>query len=369
MRADSRYRIVDVLRSRGWVAALASIALLVGCTPPSSTNKVEVRVPVTVREVSTATVEDRVVVTGTLRAVETVQLRADTAGLLKIARDAAGRRLAEGSRVRAGQVIAEVQGEDVRLAARTEATLQAYEQAQRDFEQQQRLFDDGLISEADFLPAKTRLADTKLEWERSLLTEDRSRLITPIDGVLLRLARGDDDTPLADGHRVDPGVVLAQVIPDGGLIADVDLVGPDAVRVRPSLEARVRYFAWDDQLFDGQVLRLAPAVDPTTRTLRAEVAVANPERVLRPGMFVEVTIVTERRPDVAVVPREAVTERAGAKVVFLLNGQAVKKQEVSLGLGDDDIVEIRSGLQPGDRVVVRGIETLTDEQKVLVKGT
>ena len=83
----------------------------------------------------------------------------------------------------AGQVIAELTGEDVRLAARTASTLQRYETARRDYESRKNLYEDGLISESEFNQVESTLADAKVEWERSLLTEDRSRLVSPIAGV------------------------------------------------------------------------------------------------------------------------------------------------------------------------------------------
>lgn len=344
------------------------LALLVACSGAPPEQEIEFRVPVFVREVETGTVEDRVVATGSLRASETVELRADTGGTLHIARNDAGRRLAEGDRVVAGQTIAEITGEEVRLVARTAATLQRYEAAQRDYESKKRLFDEGLLSEEMFRTVATTLADAKMDWERSRLTEARSNLITPISGVILRLARDASNFPLADGQLVVQGFAVAQIAPTGDLIADVDLVGPDVARVRPGLEARVRHHAWDDQAFSGRVLRLAPSLDPVTRTLRAEVAVNNDDQLLRPGMFVEVTMVAERHEDVPVAPRESIAERGGRKVVFVVKGQRVSRREVVTGLGDDEIVEIKQGLEPGERIVVRGLETLTDGTRVRVSG-
>jgi multidrug efflux pump subunit AcrA (membrane-fusion protein) len=98
------------------------------------------------------------------------------------------------------------------------------------------------------------------------------------------------------------------------------------------------------------------------------VEVANPDGRLKPGMFVEVTLIAERREGVPVVPREAVTERGGRKVVFVVKGQRVEQRDVGLGLGDDEIVEIRDGVEVGERIVVRGLETLTDKTRVRVSG-
>jgi len=338
------------------------------CSQGDDAQEVEFRVPVTVRDVGTADVEDRVVVTGTLRASETVSLRTETSGVLQPARTDDGRRLAEGDRVQVGQVIAEVTGEDVRLASRIDATRQRYEAARRDHESQERLHAEGLLSELELRNTETALADAKIEWERSLLTEDRSRLVTPISGVILRLGRDEAGQPVGQGQLVSQGFEVARIAPIDRLIADVDLVGPDVARVRPGMNARVRYHAWDDRRFDGRVMRLAPTLDPTTRTLRAEVEMDNAEGLLRPGMFVEVTVVTERRQGVPVVPREALAERGGVKVVFVLDGQKVSQRDVVPGLGDDEVVEIREGLAPGDRVVVRGLETLTDGTRVRVTG-
>ena len=350
-------------------SVVLGLALIgVACAPAPDRQEVEFRVPVTVREVETGDVEDRVVATGTLRTPETISLRADTGGALQVARGSNGRRLAEGDRVEAGQLLAEITGEEVRIAVAADARSQRFEAARRDYDSKKKLYDQGLISAETLRPFETALADAQLEWERSRLTQDRSRLITPISGVVLRLARDEQNRPLADGQLIVQGAELAQVAPTSSLVADVDLIGQDLARVREHLKARVRHSAWGDTSFDGTVLRLAPSLDPMTRTLRAEVAVENPRGELRPGMFVEVTIIAERRSGVPVVPREAVTERGGRKVVFVLEGQKVSRRDVALGLGDDDVVEIRQGLEPGERVVVRGIETLQDDQRVRVSG-
>jgi RND family efflux transporter MFP subunit len=270
--------------------------------------------------------------------------------------------------VQAGQPVAEITGEDVKLASRIEATRQRHDAARRDWESQKRLHEEGLTSDLALRQAETALADAKIELERSQLTEDRSRLVTPISGVILRLGRDESGQPVGEGQLVSQAYEVARIAPLDSLIADVDLVGPDVARVEPGMTARVRHHAWDDRRFDGRVVRLAPALDPTTRTLRAEIATDNDDRLLRPGMFVEVTIVTDRREGVPIVPREAVTERGGTKVVFVLDGQKVVQRDVVPGLGDDDVVEIREGVTPGDRVVVRGLETLTDGTRVRVTG-
>lgn len=351
------------------LAILAVAMLWSGCAAPRDAEEVDYRVPVTVRDVATGTVEDLVEATGTLRAQEVVQLRTETAGMLYAGRSAGGARLAEGDVVRRGQVIATVRGEDVRLAARTEATESRLADAQRDYDAKNRLFDEGLISEREFRPAEAALADAKLNLERSRLTESRANLVAPISGHVLRLARDAQGRPFADGQLVPQAYEVAEIGTLATLVAEIDLVGPDLARVGAGMEARVRQMAWPDRTFSARVVRLAPTLDPQTRTLRAEVAVDNPEGLLRPGMFVEVALVTDRREGVPVVPRDAVTEREGTKVVFVLDGQKAVRRAVVLGYGDDREVEIREGLAPGEKLVIRGLETLTDGARVRVTNS
>jgi len=347
--------------------AVAAMLAVAGCMSDSGSDEVEFRVPVSAEDVEVASVEDRIVATGTLRSAEVVSLTADTAGVLEIGR-AGGRRLAEGDRVRAGQEIGRITGEEARLAARTEATRQRFEAAERDLQATRELFDKGLITETELEGAETAYEDARLEYDRSRHTERRTRLVTPIDGVILELPRDEVGRPLADGQLVAPGLVVARVAPTDRLVADVDVVGEDVATIEVGQPARVRHHAFAARTFDGTVARLAPSVDPVTRAMRAEIEVDNESGLLRPGMFVEVTVVVERREGVTVVPRDAVTERGGQRVVFVLRGQRVVQRPVELGLGDDDRVEVRRGLEPGERVVVRGLETLTDQTRVRVSG-
>jgi RND family efflux transporter MFP subunit len=131
---------------------------------------------------------------------------------------------------------------------------------------------------------------------------------------------------------------------------------------------RVRHYAFEGTTLPGTILRISPSVNPQTHTFRVEVEVHNGRGLLRPGMFVETAIIVERRTGVPVAPREAIAQRGGRSVVFVIDGQRAVQRPVSLGLGDDTRVEVRDGVSPGERIVVRGLETLTDGTRVRVVG-
>ncbi len=346
----------------------ASLLALAGCGGGGGGPTVEFRIPVEAAAVTTDTMEDIIVTTGTLRTRESIILSAETPGFLVLARDAQGARLVEGSVVEPGQTIARITGEDARLAARLEATRRHLEKADREMQRRQRLVEQKLIAEEDVLRAEALYEDALHDFEQSKRTVEKSVITTPIGGVVLKLARDANNLPVADGQLVAPGFEIARVAPTDQLIADIDLVGPELAKVRPGQTVRVRHYAFENITIEGRILRLSPTMDAQTHTFRAEVEIDNSAGVLRPGMFIEASIIAERRENVVVTPRQAVTQRGGRSVVFVIDGQRVVRRNVSLGLGNDDFVEVRDGVQAGERIVIHGLETLTDGTRIRVVG-
>ncbi|MEJ2420089.1 MAG: efflux RND transporter periplasmic adaptor subunit [Exilibacterium sp.] len=296
--------------------------------------------PVSVSEINVGTVEDLITTTGTIRATEVVSLSVQTEGILQISEADQGR-LQEGDAVKAGDMIAQITGEDVRLATRMQAAEKQLIAARSNLQATATLVEKNAASDAELKKAKVTYEEAKLEMERALQTDKNSHLISPIDGVILQLARDKNGQPLANGQRVALNETIAVVAAVDTLIADVNLVGRDISRVRVGQQARGYYIAWDNKVFDGKVLRLAPTVDRYTRTIKAEVALDNSEGLLKPGMFMQVTLVGERRDNVPVIPRQALTSRGGRDVVFILRGQRVQQAEVALGLGDADQMPVK----------------------------
>ncbi|MCZ6617973.1 MAG: efflux RND transporter periplasmic adaptor subunit [Gammaproteobacteria bacterium] len=355
------------MNSRLHTPALFLLFLTVaGCGGSTNTAQVEFRIPVEVDIVGTDDIEDRIITTGTLRTRESVILSVETPGFLILGHDDAGLRLVEGSSVTSGQLIAKVTGEDARLAARLDATKRHLESAKQEMERRQELFKRQLIAEENVWQARARYEDALHDFETSERVFERTHIVTPIAGIVLALARDENGRPVADGQKVNFGFEVARIAQIDSLIADIDLVGPELARVRPGQTVRIRHYAFENMTINGKILRLSPSMDPQTHTFRAEVEVDNSQRFLRPGMFVEAAIIAEQREDVAVVPRDSVTQRAGQSVVFVIDGQRAVRRAVSLGLSDDDQFEVIAGVLPGERVVVRGLETLTDGTRVRV---
>lgn len=346
-------------------ALLAPLALLLfcgGCRPQPEETSLEFRASVSAEAVRPGAVERLLTTTGTVRARREAAIVVETAGKLRILPNPrTGERFAVGDEVQRGQVIARVDPEELRTSSRTVARRKALEAAEAEYRRNLRMYEEGLISELQLAEFETRAANAQAEYDNALLQEGKGRIESPLAGVLTTVLTAADDA-YASG-----GTLVAEVMDFDEVYVDLDLGTGEALEVKPGQPVRIRSYS-SQASFEGRVERIAPAIDPTSRTFRVEVLAANPERSLRPGMFVRAEIVLERAEDVLFVPTDAVINRGGKWVVFVVEAQRAKLREIEPGLVSEDRVEVREGLNPGEKVVVTGQDTLQDGAPVLVRG-
>jgi RND family efflux transporter MFP subunit len=138
----------------------------------------------------------------------------------------------------------------------------------------------------------------------------------------------------------------------------------DAGRLKVGMPAQVVVQARSGESYRGELAAIAPEVDERNRHFRVEIRVPNPEAVLLSGMYATARIVTTSSNTGVVVPREAVTTRAGARVALVVQGDTVKAVPVTEGLNDGQRVQILTGLAVGDIVVADARRQLSDGVKV-----
>jgi membrane fusion protein, multidrug efflux system len=279
-----------------------------------------------------------------------------------------------GDVVKKGQLLALVRPSDLpdQLLAAKNALAQAVASkrlAQSNLERAQALAPRGLVSQQELQSATAAAAAAEAqggaaEAQLAVLAVrlGETRLDAPFDGVVL-------------ARRLDPGAVVG---PTSGAVVTVGRV--DTVRVfvavperKASLlevgqRASIHLDALDGQGVEGRVERLAPAYDSTTRTLDAEVHFANASGRLRPGMYGRAQVqvgLHEKRP---VVPVEAVQISDGRAFVFVVTADAVARRRIDLGEDLGSRLEIRAGLEPGEEIVVRGIDMLSNGSRIRRSG-
>jgi cobalt-zinc-cadmium efflux system membrane fusion protein len=164
------------------------------------------------------------------------------------------------------------------------------------------------------------------------------------------------------GRIASAGQVLVEVADLSTMWAQLEVPEADAALVRPGQAVRILFEGTRAEPRDAKISRVAAAVDPASRTVRARVELPNRDRVLKAGAFLRAQIRVVAEHEGLLVPREAVQRAESRTVVFVKRGDGVfEPVAVRTGEADGDLVEVVSGLQPGAEVVTTGAFLLKTE--------
>src|SRR5579884_2993390 len=187
-------------------------------------------------------------------------------------------------------------------------------------------------------------------------------ITSPIDGYVT-------------ARYMDPGAIATAGAPILNLVilraVWVTIPIPEEIsrNVYPGQKVRVTFDALPGRTFTGQIKEINPSADPTSRQFAARIVLQNPQGTIKPGMFARISMITHIVPNAIVVPREAIQQTANGPAVFVVNADnKVEQRPVTTGAQDPSIIQITSGVQPGDKVVTLSAIPLRSGQTVRIGG-
>ena len=175
---------------------------------------------------------------------------------------------------------------------------------------------------------------------------DKIEFTAPASGVVL-------EKKAVAGMRFMPGDAIYRIADLSTVWVIADVYEQALARVAPGQRAEVYIEAFPDKRFEAKVTYLYPTLNAPTRTTPVRLELANPEGILRPGMFAHVDLAVAGSEPRLAVPASAIIDRGEQQVVLVSEGEGrFLPKEVSLGIRGRDHVEILEGLDKGERVVV-----------------
>jgi len=342
------------------------------------------RPPMTV-EVTKATKGDitaELNVVGNLIGAQTVDVVPRTAGRL------VSMNVKLGDRVSRGQTLARIEDQEINEQVKqaeasfevAQATIRQREAdlkfAVVNLERSQNLFQRQLLPRQSLDDAEARQAasSAQLDLARAQLSQTQARLDE------LRIAKGNTNivSPVngfVSRRNMDVGAWASQQSPVASVvdISSVRLVAnvveKDLRLVNAGDPARVTVDAFPGETFSGRIARVAPVLDPATRTAEIEIEVPNTDFRLKPGMYARMGVTIESRRDTTLVPKVAVVDYEGTRGVFTMNADnKAKFQPLEIGIEDADRVEVRAGITGTDTVVTSGASALRNNDTLIVAG-
>ena len=228
-------------------------------------------------------------------------------------------------------------------------TKAAFENAEKTYKKMQYLYEQKAISELSFDETKAGYQIAKANFEAARELVD---ITSPINGTLVELDVKVGDIP-------PMGTLAARVARTDMLRVSFGVPANIVGRFSKGMTAPLKV-AGDDSTYTCTVTKVSDAADPQTRTFTVEATVPNPDRRLQAGTYAKANFILEQKQDVLAVPQSVLSSNEGIMSLFVVKADTAHARTVTTGVRNDVKVEITSGLNSGEEVVVEGQAFLSD---------
>lgn len=227
---------------------------------------------------------------------------------------------------------------------------------------------DAAESNVQTLTARKKYAEAFIEQQIAAIQAAEARLnytkiVAPISGYVGKRF-------LDEGALVSPSTPILQLVDISTVKTVIGVVERDYSKITTGLKASLSVDAYPNRVFDGTVTRIAPVLDPNTRTAETEIEFQNPDLRLKPGMFARVHILFGVRDNAILIPNKAIVKRDRLTGVFVPDEtrQTAKFIDLDLGLSNDQYTEVH-GLEPDQEIIIMGQHLLNDNDPIVFANT
>lgn len=207
--------------------------------------------------------------------------------------------------------------------------------------------------------ANAKVDQARVKTRRAAILENYKEITSPITGIV-------QERMVDPGVFVQPGMGILKIGNYSQVRLQANVAQQDAVNIQVGSPIKARISGKSADGLSGRVTSIFPKAGEETRTVTVEAIVDNPGERLRAGQFLEMSIVTDRKPGALSVPQTAVTQFNGKPAVWVMAGEFAQHREIATGMTSGDRVEVMSGLKPGDRIITSGQQRLVDNARVAV---
>lgn len=307
-------------------------------------------------DVDTARVQpmaDALRATGRIEAVQSIDLMPDEGGRITEIL------FREGQTVAAGTALIRI--DDAMLRAEAAQAEADRDLARQQLERVRRLHADNASSPADLERAEATARGADAAFDLLQLRIDRATVRAPFAGVVGQrlISMGDyvtTATPLLTLQTVDPQRVV------------LDVSERHAGELSPGQAVEFTVAAQPDRVFQAEVEFIDPVVQEANRMIVVKARAPNRDRLLKPGMFIDARLATEMRNNAVVVSEDAIQPLRTANVVWAVVDGKASRRVVELGARRPGVVEILSGVEAGEVVVVGGLERMAEGMPLMPRS-
>ena len=322
-----------------------------GETPSNGSGYVEPPRNIRVLTLERAELPEHLVLSGVLRPTRGADISAEEPGVIaQILRD-------KGAYVKRGEPILAL---DRRILEAEKKSAEANETLNKfNEERTEALFEENSVSGHEMLLVHTQAAQAGAQADIARLRYERAAFPSPFPGIV-------SERFVEIGELVAPGTRVARIIDPYRLELVGSITEREVAYVNKGASVEIALEGQGTQV-RGEVSWVGFEADPLTGKFPVEITVDNQDLELRPGLLGRARIEKQAHADVLAIPRDAILSTSDGPTVYVAEGERARRRKVSLGADQGSLVEVRSGLDPGDELIVRGHRDLADGTPVKIQ--
>jgi RND family efflux transporter MFP subunit len=344
-----------------FITFLIAVAIIASCKNEEKELNKDISVPVSVVDLKLQSIEKYIETTGTVNPDKEVSQKSEMSGNYMLATNpSTGRKYSLGDYVKQGDVIIRLEDKEYENNIKIKSLELQLEISKQVFEKQQSLYDKGGVTLSELKNAEINYINAKYAYEDATLRLAKMNIKAPFSGVIVDLPYYTPST------KVDANSLMFKLMDYSRLFMEINLAEKDLAYVKSGQKVKITNYALPEDTLEGSITQISPAIDADTRSFKAVINIANTELLMRPGMFAKGEIVVASADSTIVIPKNVVLSKQRGNTVFVVDKGLAQERVVVFGLENPEEVQIVSGLEKNERLVIKGFETLRNRSKVKV---
>lgn len=340
---------------------ILSISLFTACNDTDTELNKDIAVQVSVKEITTQSIEKFISTTGTVNPIKTVAIKAEIGGKYHLQiNPKTGKKYALGDYVKLGTEIIVLEDKEYENNIKIKSQELNLQISQQGFEKQQSLYKKGGVTLSDVKKAEIESINAKYSYEDALFRLAKLKIRAPFSGTITNLNYYTQNT------KVDAGSPLLEIMDYSKLHMEINLAEKNMTSVKKGQKVKIVNYTIPGDTLNAVLAQISPAINSETRSFKAVINISNSKLLLRPGMFAKGEIVVAKADKAIVISKDIVLNKQNGNIVFVVNKGLAEERQVQFGLENPKEVQIISGLEEKDRLVVKGFETLRNNSKIKI---
>ncbi|MCB2195606.1 MAG: efflux RND transporter periplasmic adaptor subunit [Bacteroidetes bacterium] len=343
------------------ITCIIVVTILASCNNEEKDLNKDISVPVSVMDLKLQSIEKYIETTGTVNPLKEISKRSEIAGEYNLlVNPKTGKKYALGDYIKEGDEIIRLEDDEYENNIKINSLKLNLEISKQTFEKQQSLYEKGGVTLSELKKAEIDYINSEYNYKDALIRLEKMHLKAPFSGVIVDLPYY---TP---GTRVDANSLMFKMMDYSNLYMEINLAEKDLGYIQTGQQVKVTNYTLPEDTLKGTINQISPAIDADTRSFKTIINIQNPALKLRPGMFAKGQIIVASADSTIVIPKDVILSKQRGNTVFVVDKGLAQERIVTFGLENPEEVQIISGLEKNDRLVIKGFETLRNRSKVKV---